>query len=64
MIFNRIGHPNTTTPNIVHDKAKLRLQNTGGAALSIKSLKFSGPWKIVGTAPASIAANEVVSIPK
>lgn len=62
MVFNRVGHLDAKVPNVVHDKAKLRLQNTGGATLSIKSLKFSGPWKIVGTAPTSIAAGKFSDI--
>src|SRR4051812_47479360 len=62
MIFNRVGHLDAKVPNVVHDKAKLRLKNTGGSTLSIKQLKFAGPWKVVGTAPSTIAAGKFADI--
>jgi hypothetical protein len=74
MIFNRIqvqppapeklsdGTTYTPPVNTVHDKAVLRLTNKGTATLLIKALKFTGPWKIVGTAPTSIAAGKFADL--
>jgi hypothetical protein len=62
MIFNRINVLDPKVANVVHDRGKLRLRNTGGQTLSIKSLSISGPWKIVGTPPTSIAPGKSVDL--
>jgi hypothetical protein len=62
MIFNRINVLDPNVHNVVHDRGKLRLLNTGGQTLSIKSLTFSGPWKVAGTAPTSIAPGRFVDL--
>lgn len=69
MVFNRIekqppsvttdpktGEPGFQPPNnVVHDTGSLRLINSGDQTLTISSLDIVGPWKIIGTAPTSIA---------
>jgi hypothetical protein len=62
MIFNRINVLDPRVPNVVHDRGKLRLINTGGQTLSIKSLSISGPWKVVGTPPTSVAPGRLVDL--
>src|SRR4051794_17281204 len=63
MIFNRINVLDQNVHNVVHDRGKLRLLNTGGQTLSIQSLTFSGPWKVAGTAPpTSIAPGKFVDL--
>lgn len=58
LAFNRIGSLSSPPSNGVHDRASLRISNTGGGALRITGLTLSGPWSLVSppALPATIAA--------
>ncbi len=58
MVFSRIGALASPPSNGVHDRATLRISNTGSGPLQISSFTFSGPWQLVNppALPASIAA--------
>ena len=58
MVFSRIGTLASPPSNGVHDRATLRISNTGTGPLQISSFTFSGPWQLVSppALPASIAA--------
>ena len=58
MVFNRIGSLASPPSNGVHDRAVLRISNTGSGALRINSITPSGPWTLVSppALPATIAA--------
>ncbi|MEA2709427.1 MAG: large repetitive protein, partial [Phycisphaerales bacterium] len=66
LAFNRIQQPANTSPvpdNIVHDKAVLRIRNTGIAALDISSIATSAGWIIEGltdTTPTIAAGGELL----
>jgi len=62
MVFNRIGHLDTKVPNIVHDRAVLRLRNTGGQTLQIRRWSFRGPWMSTTPIPTSIAPGKSVDL--
>ena len=62
LIFNRINVRDTRVPNRVHDTATLRLRNTGGSTLLVNALRISGPWRVVGTAPRSIAPGGAANV--
>ncbi len=51
MIFNRIISPNATLGDVVHDTNILRINNTGGATLTVSSYTLSSQWTLV-TPPA------------
>jgi glucose/arabinose dehydrogenase len=58
LVFNRIGTLANPPTNGVHDRATLRLRNTGTGPLTINGLPISGPWQLVSppALPATIAA--------
>jgi hypothetical protein len=62
MIFNKIKNPNPTIPNYVKDTGKLQLTNAGNTSLTLSGLTFSGPFKLVGSLPTSIAAGKSVTL--
>src|SRR4051812_14381380 len=51
MVFNRIGHLDSKVPNVVHDRAVLRLRNTGGQTLRINRWQIRGPWVATSNVP-------------
>jgi fibronectin type 3 domain-containing protein/glucose/arabinose dehydrogenase len=57
MVFSRIGSLASPPSNGVHDRATVRISNTGSGSLSINSLTLSGPWQLVSppALPATIA---------
>jgi hypothetical protein len=61
MVFNRIGHLDAKVPNVVHDRAVLRLRNTGGQTLRINRWQIKGPW-VALSMPASIAPGKSVDV--
>src|SRR5689334_16845741 len=61
MVFNRIAHLDSKVPNVVHDRAVLRLRNTGGQTLRINRWQIKGPW-IALSMPASIAPGKSVDV--
>jgi hypothetical protein len=61
-IFNRISIRNSTTPDVVHDKATLKLKNTGTATLYLGTYSLSGPWKITTSKPSSLAPGASANI--
>jgi hypothetical protein len=62
MIFNRIQTPNPDIPNHVKDRGTLKLTNTGDQTLRFSSIKVTGPFKILGIAPKSIAPGASVNL--
>ena len=58
LVFNRIGSLASPPSNGVHDRATVRISNTGSGPLTINSLTLSGAWQLVGppALPATIAA--------
>lgn len=62
MIFNRIQIPNATKPNYVKDTGQIKLTNTGNTTLTLGSPTISGPFKIVGTLPTTIAAGKTATV--
>jgi N-acetylneuraminic acid mutarotase len=58
LVFNRIGSLTSPPSNGVHDKATVRLTNTGTSAVTISGLPISGPWQLVSppSLPATILA--------
>jgi hypothetical protein len=62
MVFNRIGHLDAKVPNVVHDRAVLRLRNTGGQTLRINRWQIKGPWIATNNVPASIAPGRFVDV--
>jgi len=57
MAFSRIGSLASPPANGVHDRATLRISNTGSGSLSVSSLTLSGPWQLVSppALPATVA---------
>ena len=53
LVFNYIQNKNTNTPNVERDEETLTLKNTGTSTLTISSFTLSGPFAVVGTAPAA-----------
>jgi hypothetical protein len=62
MIFNRISNPNPDIPNYVKDRGQLALSNKGDQLLRITSIKITGPFRILGIAPKSIAPGKTVNL--
>ena len=58
MAFSRIGSLTSPPSNGVHDRAVVRIANTGSTALTVSALTLSGPWQLVTppALPATIAA--------
>jgi hypothetical protein len=58
VVFDRIGSLASPPANIVHDRASVRISNTGGSALTVNALTISGSWSLVSppSMPATIAA--------
>jgi malectin (di-glucose binding ER protein) len=58
VVFNRIGSLANPPSNVVHDRASVRISNTGGSALTVDALTISGPWSLVNSPslPATVAA--------
>ena len=55
LAFNRIQSPNASIPNGVHDRATVRVKNTGSDPLTISNIAISGPWTTPAT-PTTVAA--------
>jgi N-acetylneuraminic acid mutarotase len=57
LVFSRIGSLTSPPANGVHDKATLRLKNTGTDPLTITGLPITGPWQLFSppALPATIA---------
>lgn len=56
LVMSRIKNLNKTTPNFVHDTAKLRIHNTGTSTLTVSSMTITGTFSITGPAtPFSIS---------
>ncbi|QOV89264.1 hypothetical protein IPV69_24150 [Humisphaera borealis] len=55
MVFTKIGNPDETTPNKVKETGVLKLRNIGDEPLTFSNITFSGPFKVVGSFPTSIA---------
>ena len=64
LAFSRIGSVTSPPANGVHDRATLRLRNTGTGPLSLTGLPISGPWQLVSppALPLSIAAGASVDL--
>ena len=61
LAFNRIQTPDSKTPNGVHDRATVRVKNTGSDPLTISSVAVSGPWTTPAT-PTTVAAGGQLDI--
>ena len=61
LAFNRIQTPNASIPNGVHDRATVRVKNTGSDPLQISNITLSGPWSTSAT-PATVAAGGQLDI--
>nr|WP_244977345.1 NPCBM/NEW2 domain-containing protein [Deinococcus humi] len=46
MVFNRIGSLASPPPNGVHDRATVRVKNTGSSPLRVTDLPITGPWQL------------------
>jgi hypothetical protein len=62
LIFNRIQIPNSTKPNYVKDTGQIKLTNTGNQTLTVGSPTISGPFKLVGSLPTTIAAGKTATV--
>ena len=61
LAFNRIQTPNASIPNGVHDRATVRVKNTGSDPLQISNIAVSGPWTVT-TTPTTVAAGGSLDI--
>jgi glucose/arabinose dehydrogenase len=56
LVMSRIKNLNQTTPNVVHDIARVRVRNTGTSTLNVTSMTITGTFAInSGNAPFSVA---------
>ena len=62
LIFSKVGQLDPNIPNKFKDTGKLRLLNTGDTALQISGAAFSGPFKVIGALPSSIAPGKSADI--
>ena len=64
MAFSRIGSLASPPSNGVHDRATLRISNTGGGPLTISALTLSGPWTLLTppALPATIPAGGSLNV--
>ncbi len=58
MVFSRIGSLATPPANGVHDRATVRVRNTGSGPVKVTGLPITGPWTLdpAPTLPATIPA--------
>ncbi len=61
LMFNVIQHPNSTTPNAVHDTNPVLLSNTGTSPLTINSITLSGPFALVSPAANNYAGTVIAA---
>lgn len=62
MIFNRIRNINTELPNYVKERGTLKLTNTGDQTLRFSDVKITGPFRILGMPPTSIAPGKFIHL--
>ncbi|WP_229723777.1 malectin domain-containing carbohydrate-binding protein, partial [Deinococcus aerolatus] len=64
MVFSRIGSLATPPPNGVHDRATVRVRNTGSGPVKVTGLPITGPWTLdpAPTLPATIAAGGFLDV--
>ena len=62
MIFNRIRNTNVDFPNYVKERGTLKLTNTGDQTLRFSDIKITGPFRIMGMPPSSIAPGKFIHL--
>ncbi|HSV14191.1 MAG TPA: Ig-like domain-containing protein [Tepidisphaeraceae bacterium] len=62
LALNDIQNSNATHPNVFHNKATVRVWNTGDQAMMVNSITSSNAGFTVGTFPSSIAANSFADV--
>ncbi|HEX8914043.1 MAG TPA: hypothetical protein VF796_16970 [Humisphaera sp.] len=62
MVFNRIREKSITLPNVTKERGVLKLTNAGDQTLRFSDVKVSGPFRILGQMPMSLAPGRSVSV--
>ncbi|QOV91456.1 hypothetical protein [Humisphaera borealis] len=62
MIFNRIRNTNVDLGNYVKERGTLKLTNTGDQTLRFSDVKITGPFRILGLPPSSIAPGKFIHL--
>jgi len=64
MVFSRIQTPDPVKGNSFHDRATLRIRNTGSGALDVTALVVAGPWQLApaNVVPATIAPGAYLDV--